>query len=32
VAKTYKKLRPTAKNHVEEAVPGLATLLERHAG
>jgi hypothetical protein len=32
VAKTYKKLRPTAKNHVEEAVPGLASLLARHAG
>ena len=31
VAKTYKKLRPTAKEHVEQAVPGLADLLSRHA-
>ncbi len=28
---TYKKLRPTAKSHVEQAVPGLATLLGKHA-
>ncbi len=31
VRTTYKKLRPSAKNHVEEAVPGLATLLAKHA-
>ena len=31
VASTYKKLRPTAKKHVEAAVPGLASLLEKHA-
>jgi len=30
VRTTYKKLRPTAKNHVEEAVPGLAGLLAKH--
>lgn len=28
---TYKKLRPSAKNHVEQAVPGLASLLGKHA-
>jgi hypothetical protein len=31
VRKTYSKLRPSAKKHVEEAVPGLAGLLEKHA-
>jgi hypothetical protein len=31
VAKTYKKLRPLAKKNVEEAVPGLVAVLERHA-
>ena len=31
VASTYKKLRPTAKKHVEEAVPGLANLIAKHA-
>lgn len=31
VASTYKKLRPTAKKHVEEAVPALAGLLQKHA-
>lgn len=31
VRKTYSKLRPSAKNHVEEAVPALADLLEKHA-
>jgi hypothetical protein len=31
VRSTYKKLRPSAKKHVEEAVPGLATLLQKHA-
>ena len=30
VASTYKKLRPTAKKHTEEAVPGLAKLLAKH--
>jgi hypothetical protein len=30
VASTYSKLRPTAKKHVEEAVPGLATVLTKH--
>lgn len=30
VAKTYKKLRPSAKGHVEQAVPGLADVLARH--
>ena len=29
-AKMYKKLRPTALNHVESAVPGLAALIEKH--
>ncbi len=32
VASTYKKLRPTAKQHVEAAVPALGELLARHAG
>ncbi|MBM4375352.1 MAG: hypothetical protein FJ095_09730 [Deltaproteobacteria bacterium] len=31
VASTYKKLRPSAKEHVEEAVPALAELIDRHA-
>ncbi len=31
VASTYKRLRPSAKGHVEEAVPALAALLEKHA-
>jgi hypothetical protein len=30
VKSTYGKLRPTAKKHVEEAVPGLADVLARH--
>jgi hypothetical protein len=30
VKSTYGKLRPTAKKHVEQAVPGLATLLEKY--
>ena len=30
VAGTYKKLRPTAKKHVEEAVPGLAKLIAKN--
>jgi hypothetical protein len=29
--KAYLKLRPAAKRNVEEAVPGLGTLLDRHA-
>lgn len=29
---TYDKLRPTAKKHVEEAVPGLAGVLEKNLG
>jgi hypothetical protein len=29
---TYDKLRPAAKRHVEEAVPGLARILARHVG
>jgi hypothetical protein len=28
---TYEKLRPTAKKHVESAVPRLARLIEKHA-
>jgi hypothetical protein len=28
---TYQKLRPSAKEHVEQAVPGLAALLAKHA-
>ncbi len=32
VASTYKKLRPSAKEHVEAAVPGLAAILAKHAG
>ncbi len=31
VASTYKKLRPSAKKHVAEAVPSLAALLDKHA-
>lgn len=31
VRKTYSKLRPSAKRHVEEAVPGLANLLEKYS-
>ena len=31
VGSTYKKLRPSAKEHVEEAVAGLAKLIETHA-
>lgn len=31
VRKTYEKLRPTAKKHVEAAMPRLGELLERHA-
>lgn len=31
VRSTYGKLRPSAKQHVEEAVPALAVLLEKHA-
>ena len=32
LTKTYAKLRPTAKKHVEAAAPRLAQMLERHAG
>ena len=32
VRNTYKKLRPNAKRHVEDAVPGLAALLHKHTG
>lgn len=28
---TYEKLRPTAKKHVEQAIPRLAKLIEKHA-
>ncbi len=31
VASTYKKLRPSAKKHVAEAVPALAALLDKHS-
>jgi len=31
VRSTYQKLRPSAKAHVEAAVPALAVLLEKHA-
>lgn len=31
VKTTYEKLRPTAKDHVEAAVPGLAVVLRKHA-
>jgi hypothetical protein len=31
VKKAYAKLRPTAKRNVEEAVPGLVALVEKHA-
>jgi hypothetical protein len=30
VKKMYDKLRPSAKNHVEHAIPGLAGLVEKH--
>ena len=30
VKKSYEKLRPSAKKHVEEAVPGIARLVEKH--
>ncbi len=30
--KAYEKLRPTGKGHVEQAVPRLGKLLEKHAG
>lgn len=30
VKKAYEKLRPSAKKHVEEAVPGVARLVEKH--
>lgn len=30
IKKTYEKLRPSAKKHVEEAVPGIARLIEKH--
>ncbi len=29
---TYEKLRPTAKKHVEAAIPRLGRLIEKHAG
>lgn len=29
---TYERLRPTAKKHVEQAIPRLGKLLEKHAG
>ncbi len=29
---TYKKLRPTARRHVEQAIPRLGRLVEKHAG
>lgn len=31
IKKTYEKLRPTAKRHVEDAAPRLAEMLEKHA-
>ncbi len=31
IKKTYEKLRPSAKNHVEAAAPRLGAMLERHA-
>jgi hypothetical protein len=31
VKKAYEKLRPTGKRHVEEAVPGVAKLIDKHA-
>jgi hypothetical protein len=30
VKKSYEKLRPSAKKHVEEAVPGIGRLVEKH--
>lgn len=32
VANAYGKLRPTAKKHVEEAVPGVGKLIEKYTG
>jgi hypothetical protein len=32
VKSTYLKLRPTAKKHVEDAVPGVGRLIEKHTG
>jgi hypothetical protein len=32
VKKAYEKLRPTAKKHVEAAVPGVGLVVARHAG
>jgi len=32
VASAYTKLRPTAKKHVEEAVPGVGRLIEKYTG
>lgn len=32
IKKTYEKLRPTAKKHVEAAAPRLGGLLDKHAG
>lgn len=32
VKSTYLKLRPTAKKHVEDAVPGVGRLVEKHTG
>lgn len=32
VKKMYEKMRPTAKKHVEEAIPRLGRLVERYAG
>lgn len=31
IKKTYEKLRPSARNHVEAAAPRLGAMLERHA-
>jgi hypothetical protein len=31
IKKTYEKLRPSAKKHVEDAAPRLAEMLEKHA-
>jgi hypothetical protein len=31
IKKTYEKLRPSAKRHVEDAAPRLAEMVERHA-
>ena len=32
IKKTYEKLRPTAKKHVEAAAPRLAAMFDRHTG